>query len=145
MAIATNYVLRKHDPSTMGRLWTQIFSDYYHVATRQNDYRETRSIRDDFGCDLMGTEYPEQDWQADIAFMLQCLQLYLSLPRKERKVMPPMHSIERREQRAVIGRDFEQWANEYLSADSSNLDCEIKALDMLANFNLETKFGWSLS
>lgn len=145
LVFATNYVLRKHDPSTMGRLWPQIFSDYYHVATRQNDYRETRSIRDDFGCDLMGTEYPEQDWQADIAFMLQCLQLYLSLPRKERKVMPPMHSIERREQRAVIGRDFEQWANEYLSADSSNLDCEIKALDMLANFNLETKFGWSLS
>ena len=145
LAFATNYVLQRHDPSTMGRLWPQLFSDYYHVATKQNDYRESRGIRDDFGQNLMGTDYTEQDWQADIALMLQCLQLYLSLPKDERKQMPPMSLIERREKRAVIGKDFEQWATEYLAPDSGNLDTEIKSLDMLANFNLETKYGWSLS
>jgi hypothetical protein len=145
LAFATNYVLQRHDPSTMGRLWPQLFSDYYHVATKQNDYRESRGIRDDFGQNLMGTDYTEQDWQADIALMLQCLQLYLSLPKDDRKQMPPMSLIERREKRAVIGKDFEQWATEYLAPDSGNLDTEIKSLDMLANFNLETKYGWSLS
>ena len=145
LAFATNYVLHRHDPSTMGRLWPQLFSDYYHVATKQNDYHESRGIRDDFGQNLMGTDYTEQDWQADIALMLQCLQLYLSLPRSDRRQMPPMSLIERREKRAVIGKDFEQWATEYLAPDSGNLDTEIKSLDMLANFNMETKYGWSLS
>ena len=144
-AFASNYVLRKHDPSTMGRLWPQVFSDYYHVATKANNYLETRSIRDDFGCDLMGAEYPESDWQADIAFMLQCLQLYLSLPKEDRKVMPPMMRIERREQRAAIGKDFEQWANEFLAPDSEFIDCEVKSQDMLDNFNRETRYGWSMT
>lgn len=144
-AFASNYVLRKHDPSTMGRIWPQVFSDYYHVATKTNDYLETRSIRDDFGCDLMGTEYPETDWQADIAFMLQCLKLYLSLPKEERKVMPPMTRIERREQRAAIGKDFEQWANEFLAPGSDFIDREVKSQDMLNSFNRETRYDWSMT
>ena len=143
LAFATNYVLKKHDPSTEGRIWPQIFSDYYHVSTKQNTYRETRTIRDDMGCDLMGVEYPEADWQADIAFMLQCLQFYLSLPVEERRIMPPMERIERREQRAVLGKDFEQWADEYFSPDGENLDKALKVNDVLANFNAETHFGWS--
>ena len=57
------------------------FSDYYHVRTPQNDYRESRSIRDDFGKNLMGTEYDEQDWQRDLAFMTQCVRTF-PLPRK---------------------------------------------------------------
>ena len=145
LCFASNYVYRKHDPSTMGRIWQQIFADYYHVATKQNDYRETRSIRDDFGCDLMGTEYPESDWQADIAFMLQCLQFYLSLPVAERKIMPPLSKIERREQQAAVGKDFRQWADENIGEDSEWLDHEIKAQDMLNDFNRETGNKWSMT
>lgn len=140
---ATNYVLRKHDPSTDGRLWPQTFSDYYHVSTKTNTYRETRTIRDDFGQNLMGIEYSEADWQADIAFLLQCLQFYLSLPVEQRRILPPMSRIEQREQRAAVGRDFEQWANEYFAPDSGNLDREIKCADVLANFNQETHFNYS--
>lgn len=145
LCFASNYVYRKHDPSTMGRIWQQIFSDYYHVATKQNDYRETRSIRDDFGCDLMGTEYPESDWQADISFMLQCLQFYLSLPVAERKIMPPLSKIERREQQAAVGKDFRQWADENIGEGSEWLDCERKAQDMLNDFNRETGNKWSMT
>ena len=145
LCFASNYVYRKHDPSTMGRIWQQIFSDYYHVATKQNDYDETRTIRDDFGCDLMGTEYPESDWQADIAFMLQCLQFYLSLPADERKIMPPLSKIERREQQAAVGKDFRQWADENIGEDSEWLDCDIKAQDMLNDFNRETGNKWSMT
>ena len=71
----------RHDPSTEGRIWPLPFSDYYHVRTPQNDYRESRSIRDDFGKNLMGTEYDEQDWQRDFAFMTQCVRTF-PLPRK---------------------------------------------------------------
>lgn len=143
IAFATNYVLKKHDASTERRIWPQVFSDYYHEATRLNDYRESRSIRDDLGCNLMGSEYTEQDWQADIAFMLQCLQFYLSLPKGERRIMPPLGRIGLREQMAAVGKDFKSWADEFLAEDGDNLDCELKAEDMLAAFNAETRYGWS--
>lgn len=140
-AFATNYVLRRHDPSTEGRLWPQIFSDYYHVATKSNDYRETRTIRDDFGCNLMGKDYPEADWQADIAFMLQCVQFYLSLPAEEHRITPPMSRIERREQMAAVGKDFKQWADEYFAGDSGNLDCKLKQVDVLNSYNAEATYN----
>ena len=139
-AFATNFVLRRHDPSTEGRYWPQPFGDYYHQATKKNDYRETRSIRDDFGCNLMGMEYPEADWQADIAFLLQCLQFYLSLPVGERRIMPPMQRIERREQLADIGKDFRQWADEYFAENGGNLDRELRQDEVLNSFNGEATY-----
>ncbi len=83
------------------------------------------------------------DWQADIAFMLQCLQLYLSLPKGERRIIPPLGRIGLREQMAAVGKDFKQWADEFLATDGGHLDCELKAEDMLAAFNAETRYGWS--
>ncbi len=141
--LATNFTLSRHDPSTEGRIWPQPFSDYYHVRTPQNDYRESRSIRDDFHQNLMGTEYSEQNWQLDLAFMLQCVRFYLSLEPGSRRIMPPLNRIERREQMAAIGKDFRQWADEYFAEESGNLDCELKADQVLADFNNETKFNWS--
>ncbi len=141
--LASNFTLPRHDPSTEGRIWPQPFSDYYHVKTPQNDYRESRSIRDDFGQNLMGTEYSENDWQLDLAFMLQCVRFYLSLTPGCRRILPPMGRIERREQMAAVGKDFKQWADDYFAEDSGHLDCDLKAELVLADFNQETKFGWS--
>ena len=141
-ALATNFTLSRHDPSTEGRIWPQPFSDYYHVKTPKNDYLETRSIYDDFGENLMGTEYSEQDWQQDLAFMTQCVRFYLSLEPGCRRIMPPMNRIERREQMAAVGKDFKQWADDYFAPDSGHLDCELKADYVLADFNQETKYGW---
>lgn len=140
--LGTNYTLSRHDPSTEGRIWPQPFSDYYHVKTPQNDYRETRSIRDDFGQNLMGIDYSEHDWQLDLSFMVQCVRFYLSLPQGSRRIMPPMNRIERREQMAAVGKDFKQWADEFFAADSGHLDCELKAEMVLNDFNRETRFDW---
>lgn len=140
--LGTNFTLSRHDPSTEGRIWPQPFSDYYHVQTPQNDYRETRSIRDDFGQNLMGTEYDEKDWQLDLALMTQCVRFYLSLNPGCRRIMPPLNRIERREQLAAVGKDFKQWADEFFAEDSGHLDCELKAETVLSDFNQETKFGW---
>ena len=141
--LATNFTLSRHDPSTEGRIWPLPFSDYYHVKTPKNDYRETRSIRDDFGKNLMGTEYDEHDWQLDFAFMTQCVRFYLSLKPGERRIMPPLSRIERREQMAAVGKDFRQWADDFFAEDRGHLDCELKAEQVLNDFNQETKFGWS--
>lgn len=88
----------------------------------------------------MGMEYPEADWQADIAFLLQCLQFYLSLPVGERRIMPPMQRIERREQLADIGKDFRQWADEYFAEDGGNLDRELRQDEVLNSFNGEATY-----
>lgn len=141
--LATNFTLSRHDPSTEGRIWPQPFSDYYHVRTPQNDYRETRTIRDDFGMNLMGTEYDEHDWQLDFAFMTQCVRLYLSLKAGQRRIMAPLSRIERREQMAAVGKDFRQWADEYFAPASGHIDCKLPANSVLADFNQETQFGWS--
>lgn len=141
-ALATNFTLSRHDPSTEGRIWPQPFSDYYHVQTRQNDYRETRSIRDDFGKELMGTEYAESDWQLDFAFMAQCVRFYHSQPHGKRRILAPLNRIERREQMAAVGKDFKQWADDYFAEESGHLDCELKAETVLADFNQETRFAW---
>jgi hypothetical protein len=141
--LATNFTLSRHDPSTEGRIWPLPFSDYYHVKTPKNDYLESRSIRDDFGKNLMGTEYDEQDWQRDFAFMTQCVRFYLSLKPGERRIMPPLSRIERREQMAAVGKDFRQWADDFFAENSGHLDCDLKAEMVLADFNQETKFGWS--
>ena len=140
--LGTNFTLSRHDPSTEGRIWPQPFSDYYHVRTPQNDYRESRSIRDDFGQNLMGTEYSEQDWQQDFALMTQCVRFYLSLEPGCRRIMPPMNRIERREQMAAVGKDFKQWADDYFAEDSGHLDCKLKAEVVLLDFNKETFFNW---
>lgn len=142
-ALATNFTLSRHDPSTEGRIWPLVFSDYYHVRSTTNDYRETRSIRDDFQQNLMGTEYSEDDWQLDIAFMVQCVRFYLSLKPGERRIMPPLNRIERREQMAAVGKDFRLWADDFFAEGSGHLDCDLKAEQVLADFNTETKFGWS--
>ena len=140
--LATNYVLSRHDPSTEGRIWQLPFSDYYHVKTPNNDYQETRTIRDDFGMELMGTEYSEHDWQLDFAFMLQCVQFHLSLPKGKRRILPPLNRIERREQLVSVGKDFKQWADDYFSEESGNVDTMIKVEKVLADFTNETKFVW---
>lgn len=135
----TNYVLKKHDPSTDARIWPVIFSDYYHEKTDQNDYRETRTIRDDFKQQLMRDEdYSETDWQSDLHLMLECLQLYLSLPVGERQLMPPMQRIQQREIQASIYKNFRQWADENLGEGSEWLDRKVRSDELLSVYNQDT-------
>ena len=43
----------------------------------------------------------------------------------------------------AVGKNFKSLADEFLAEDGGNLDCELKAEDMLASFNAETRYGWS--
>ena len=118
----TNYVPRDFDASSEARLLYLVFSDYYHQRTESNDYLETRSIRDDFGHDLISSTYSEAEWNADINFFMQCTQFYLSLSQESIKPMPPMGNILKRKYKADMGTNFEDWANAYFSEDSDHLD-----------------------
>lgn len=122
IAFTTNYVPADFDPSSEARLLYMVFSDYYHQRTEENDYQETRSIRDDFDEDLFSKTYTEDEWNADINFFLQCCRFYLSLANEPIKIMPPMENIIKRKFKADMGVNFEDWAATYFSEESERLD-----------------------
>ena len=122
IAFTTNYVPADFDPSSEARLLYMVFSDYYHQRTEENDYQETRSIRDDFDEDLFSKTYTEDEWNSDINFFLQCCRFYLSLANEPIKIMPPMDNIIKRKFKADMGVNFEDWAATYFSEESERLD-----------------------
>ena len=136
--IATNHTLKDHSPSTEGRFAPVVVGDFYHWQTPLNDYRETRQISDTFHQNLLDSEYAETDWQADIHFMLECLQMFLSLPVADRRQMPPVKNIQQRELQAAISDGFRQWADEMLSEGSEYLDKPVKADLLLGLYKQET-------
>lgn len=135
----TNYVPRDFDASTEARLLYLVFSDYYHQRTESNDYLETRSIRDDFGRDLISSTYPEEMWNADINFFMQCTNFYLSLCQESIKPMPPMGNILKRKFKADMGTNFEEWANVYFAEDGDHLDTFVVRREAYEDFIDEAK------
>ena len=134
MAITTNFTPRSADPSTQARLLYTVFSDYYHEKTDDNDYRETRSIRDDFGIDLHDGLYPADDWNADINFWVDCLQFYLTTVGRNIKINPPMKNVQQRIMMTEMGQHFHDWAIVYFSPDGENTDKMLVREDVLKDF-----------
>ena len=134
IAFTTNYVPSDFDPSSEARLLYMVFSDYYHQRTEENDYLETRSIRDDFGKDLYGKDYTEEEWLDDINFWVQCCRFYLQLIDEPIKLLPPMENIIRRKFKADMGTNFEDWANGYFSRESGNLDTFLQRDQVLEDY-----------
>ncbi|MBQ8711910.1 MAG: hypothetical protein IJ551_03680 [Prevotella sp.] len=123
MAFTTNYVPTVLDPSSERRLLYVVLSDYYHVRTDENDYLESRTVSDDFGKNILPPNSTEEEWNADLNFMLQCEKFYLSVCQESIKVQPPMKNILIRKNMSVMGDNFMEWATEYFSPDSGHLDC----------------------
>lgn len=136
LAFSTNYVPYNFDPSTDARLLYMVFGDYYHIQTEVNDYRESRGVRDDFGKDLFGQDYSEEEWNADINFFLQCTRFYLSVAGESIKLLPPMGNIVKRKYKADMGANFEDWANFYFSEGSGNIDREIVREDAFTAYKI---------
>jgi hypothetical protein len=141
IAFTTNYVPSDFDPSSEARLLYMVFSDYYHQKTEDNDYLETRSIRDDFGKDLYGRGYSEEEWNNDLNFWLQCCRFYLSLSTEPIKILPPMLNIVKRKFKADMGANFEDWAYGYFSKDGDNLDKFLQRDTVLQDYIMYSKMN----
>ena len=139
----SNHALRNLDTSLSARILYTVFSDYYHERTENNDYRETRKIRDDFGKDLFGDDYTEEDWNADFNFFAQCIRFYLSVPAPL-KVNPPMGNVTLRNLLAEMGQSFKDWADAYFDKEGDNCDTLISKEDALKDFIEKTNTkGWT--
>lgn len=124
-AFTTNYVPKEFNQSSRQRMLYMVFSDYYHQRTEENDYIETRQIRDDFGKDLFSSAYSDAEWDADINFILQCVKFYLSVAPVNVKIEPKLTSIIFRKYMRDMSDNFKEWAEFYFAPDSGNLDREI--------------------
>lgn len=135
--IATNYTNRKRDASAKARELPVGFSDYYHQRAKNNDYLEDRSVADDFGHNLIDDRY--QGWEADVAFLMQCEQFYLSAVEGDNKILPPMDNIEKRQQKAVMGKTFELWAEDYYQVGGGHLDIPEKLDDVYMDYRKDAQ------
>lgn len=136
IAFTTNYVPNDFDPSSDARLIYMVYSDYYHQKTSENDYLETRSIRDDFGKALYMEDYTEEEWTADFVFALQCVQFYLRMKRDfpSVKIQPPMDNIRTRKLKRDMGENFEEWAYQYFAEGSGHLDTQLVRTDVFEDY-----------
>lgn len=106
------------DPSTARRILYTVFSDYYHQKGENNDYRETREPKNDFGKELF-TQFDESEFNHFYNTIASCLQFYLQCPVK---LNPPMSNVNKRKLQREMGTEFENWAGVYFNPIAGNLD-----------------------
>ena len=126
MGFSTNFVPQSFDASTQRRMLMMVFSDYYHQQTEDNDYLETRKVSSDFGKNILPPYATEEEWNADLNFLLQCLRFYLSVAQENIMITPPMTNIITRKNLAVMGDNFMDWASGYFSEDSGRLNVKLE-------------------
>jgi hypothetical protein len=135
---SSNYAVQNIDPSKERRVLYCMFSDYYHYS-KMGEYREERRVFDDFGKNL-GSDFNEDEWNLFLNFICQCVNFYLSAPRK---INPPMQNINKRNLMALMGDAFPAWADTYFSEESGNLNTLVVKADALNDFLKTTKQQWT--
>tara|TARA_R110002020_G_C16314529_1_gene774162 strand:- start:19 stop:2940 length:2922 start_codon:yes stop_codon:yes gene_type:complete len=138
IALTSNFVVRNLDSSTERRLLYAVFSDYYHKNSN-NHYREDRTVKDDFGINILMDDFPESDWNDFYNFMLQCCQFYMN----HEKIEPPMNNVEQRNLISIMGEAFHSWADVYFSEESGFLDTLVVRNDAFEDFKRNTRAGWT--
>lgn len=134
ITVASNYVLTDIEPSDERRLLFTSFSDYYHSATEDNGFKESRTIFDDFGMQLFKGLYPDEERNIDYNFWADCLAFFLSVSESGVKINPPRGNIRQRTLNASISESFRDWADVFFSPRSENLDSFLIRNSVFADF-----------
>lgn len=115
MIISSNFEMRNTDNSTMARMLFCGVSDYYHEATKQNDYRETRNPSIKYGR-LLFDDFTDEEWVVFDNIVAYCIQLQM----RYHKINPPMGNLEKRQLRRKMTEglkskeeEFFYWASTY--------------------------------
>ena len=101
------------DPSTFGRLYPMMVSDYYHAATM--DGMRERSPYQKFGHTLVDLNH-EQEYMETVNMLIQFLQFYLS---NHQVIIPPLEQggMHRYIHRAIRDQRFVGWASCFFQGD----------------------------
>lgn len=106
------------DPSSIRRILFTVNSDYYH-HNKDNEYKQTRRVSDDFGGKDLFNDFTEEEYLDFYVFCAQCVQFYLNSPQK---IDPPMDNVNKRNLMAEMGDAFRNWADVYFSLETERLD-----------------------
>ena len=128
LVMCSNFAPPDNNPSTRRRIIPVIFSDYYHYKV-DNAYHETRQVKEDFGTDLFNHAYSEDDYNADCNFMIDCLQLFLTMKSLNRVCQPPLVNFEKRIHHQLIGDVLLEFFDDYF-IDQGNSDRLIPKFDV---------------
>lgn len=117
LAFTTNGVPSDDDPSTRDRFIITTFSDFYHADG--GDYKERWSIKDDCGMDIGKSDYPEEERNKDVNFLLQCEQFYLRcISLTDSPYMAPEGNLVQRRAQQECGENLEFYMNEYFGDEN---------------------------
>ena len=127
------------DRSTVRRMLIVVYSDYYHEKGDGDLYNETRTIQDDLGLEICGSNYTEEQYNADINFLIDCTQFYLDCNRNNIIVHPPMENVYKRINIAEMGNSgFYEWASSFFAPESENVDIIIRRDEVFRDFQIDT-------
>lgn len=127
------------DRSTVRRMLIVVYSDYYHEKGDGDLYNETRTIQDDLGLEICGSSYTEEQYNADINFLIDCTQFYLDCNRNNIIVHPPMENVYKRINIAEMGNSgFYEWASSFFAPESENVDIIIRRDEVFRDFQIDT-------
>lgn len=127
------------DRSTVRRMLIVVYSDYYHEKGDGDLYNETRTIQDDLGLEICGSSYTEEQYNADINFLIDCTQFYLDCNRNNIIIHPPMENVYKRINIAEMGNSgFYEWASSFFAPESENVDIIIRRDEVFRDFQIDT-------
>ena len=130
MHLDQNFEPKNIDASTLRRTLFCGTSDYYHEATRYNDYKERMNPLIKFGREIYNDFTPDE-WVKFYNLMAYCIQLQMRFE----KIEPPMDNITKRIMLRKMtygtagGEDFHNWTMLYFKHCETDLpkyspDCE---------------------
>lgn len=118
LAFDSNYPNPNFDPSTKGRMLYTSFSDYYHEASIDGKFSDTRRPIDEFKYSFFfdWKNEREEHWSLLANLVARCIQFYLQTGND--KLNPPMEHITENELTASLLKNFDEWATEYFSFEN---------------------------
>lgn len=115
IAFDSNYPNNNLDPSTKGRMLYTTFSDYYHEASIDGKFSDTRRPVDEFKHQFFNDwkNEREEHWSLLANLVARCIQFYLQTGND--KLNPPMEHINENELSSSLPKNFDEWATEYFT------------------------------
>lgn len=133
---ASNFDPSDFDPSTLGRFMYIPVGHYYHVKSPNTPFHDTRTIATDFGMTLWDDCYPEEDYNRDINFLMQCVHYYLSIrSQTSERLEAPLAKVMERHNEQLTENDMTKWANVYFNNEPAHLNCEIPRDTAMEQYN----------
>ncbi|EMS34585.1 hypothetical protein C943_03272 [Mariniradius saccharolyticus AK6] len=137
--LTSNFVVRNLDSSTERRLIYSVFSDYYHENSN-NFYKQARQPKDDFGKNILGNEFTQDEWNDFYNFMLQCCQFYM----QHEKINPPMNNVVQRNLISIMTEPFLEWAEVYFHEENNGLNNLVVKADAFEDYKKYAKVTWQM-